>query len=754
MSRQRIPIPYSEIARFPHPGDAAPVQVAFGPGDRVLTYLYSPDGSLDRRLFVLDLDVERARERPEPEPEPREISVGDAAVSEESLSLEEQLRRERTRDVGLGVTSATWADDADVLLVPLPDGLHVVSGLSADPSGAQSRLAMSAGARPIVSSRLSPDGTRIAFVRDGDLYMVSTTPGLEGGAPPRRLTTSAAEGITNGIAEFIAQEEMDRSEGFWWSPDSRFLAYTEVDERHIPVYRIVHQGSDEVGPGAQEDHRYPFAGQANAIVRLGVIDTATEGTTTWMDTGDPDQYLARVHWLPGAPGTEASLVAEIEPRDQASLKVVRLDRVTGEATLLHTETSEPFVNLHNDFRALYRDQARGSWIWSSERTGFRHLEVRSAAGDLVRTLTSGDWQVDRLEGVDEDRGLVYFTATKDGPTERHLYAVSVDPADEPSEIRRITTEPGTHDVVIGEHSGVFVDRHSALDSPPATRVRSVSDGAVRAALHDQRDPRIDVLGLEPPELVSFETDDGTGTQLYGLVYRPAIQSPTDSPPPLIVYVYGGPHAQLAINDWRSTANLRAQAFRKLGFSVLVVDGRGSARRGLSHERPIWRQMGVVEVADQVRGVRWAVSQGLADPARVGIYGWSYGGYMSLRCLELAGDVFRAAVAGAPVTHWDGYDTHYTERYMGTPDLNATAYHDTSALAPVGEMTGELLLVHGLIDENVHFRHTARLINRLIAARKRYQLLCFPDERHLPRREEDRAFMEEQVIEWLSGVLTR
>ncbi|MGO9558604.1 MAG: DPP IV N-terminal domain-containing protein, partial [Acidimicrobiales bacterium] len=375
-----VPIPYSEIARFPRPGDTAPVHVAFGPGDRVLTYLYSPDGSLERRLFVLDLDGERAGASAEPPH--RQVNVGAATVSEEGLSLEEQLRRERTRDVGLGVTSATWADDADVLLVPLPDGLHVVSGLAADPGGARSRFVMGVaeGAPPVLCPRLSPDGTKIAFVQEGDLYVVGTAPGREG-EPSRRLTTSATEGITNGIAEFIAQEEMDRSNGCWWSPDSRYLAYTEVDERHIPVYRIVHQGSDDVGPTAQEDHRYPFAGKANAIVRLGVIDLgrhaeaegdadgeapghsatatpaipaepaepatpaehaepatpatpaehATPPITTWMDTGDPDQYLARVHWVSGAVATESSLIAEIEPRDQASLKVVRLDPATGEA---------------------------------------------------------------------------------------------------------------------------------------------------------------------------------------------------------------------------------------------------------------------------------------------------------------------------------------------------------------------------------------------------------------------------------------
>ena len=217
-------------------------------------------------------------------------------------------------------------------------------------------------------------------------------------------------------------------------------------------------------------------------------------------------------------------------------------------------------------------------------------------------------------------------------------------------------------------------------------------------------------------------------------------------------VYGGPHVQLAVNDWAPTVSMRAQALRRLGFAVLVVDNRGSARRGLRFESAVHLQMGEVEVQDQVAAVRWAVAAGLADPDRVGVYGWSYGGYMALRCLGRAPDVFRAGVAGAPVTDWDGYDTHYTERYMGTPQSNPEGYRAASVFGCVPAIRGDLLLVHGLIDENVHFRHTARLIDRLVTARKPYRLLCFPSERHLPRRHEDRAYMEEQVVGFLVGRL--
>jgi len=723
------PIPFEEVARLPLPGGTEPVGFAFGADDRVLVYRYAPDGGLERRLFALRLDAL--------DEGPVEVPVRGEPVREEKLPLDEQLRREREREVGVGITSATWASDADALVVPLADGVHVLRGLAHGVDAVTDDVVVRGPAR---SARLAPDGSRVAFVRDGDVHVVDA----HEGAVPERLTHTAADGLTNGLAEFVAQEEMGRPDGLWWSPDGQLLAYCEVDERHVPVYRIVHQGSDEVGPAAFEDHRYPFAGKENARVRLGVVPTAG-GPTVWMQTGDPDGYLARVHWL-----RDGRLAAQLESRDQTQLDLVVFDPSTGTPTLVHSERCEPWVNLHDDFFEL----GSGDFVWSSERTGFRHLELRSARGELLRVLTSGEWQVDALEGVDERRGLVYFTGTRDGPTERHLYAVPL----EGGEIRRLTTDPGTHRVKVSGDGAVFVDRHGALGAPPTVRVRACAPedaGAVLATLHDRPDPRVTSLALEPPELVRVPAGDGT--VLSGLYYRPGVPgrrgSAADRPPPLVVQVYGGPHAQLAVDDWGPTVSMRAQALRRLGIGVLVVDNRGSARRGLRFEAPIHRKMGEVEVQDQVAGVRWAVEQGLADPERVGIYGWSYGGYMVLRCLGRAPGVFCVGVAGAPVTHHDGYDTHYTERYMGTPQSNPDGYRSSSVFSCVESIGGALLLVHGLIDENVHFRHTARLIDRLIAANKPYELLCFPSERHLPRRHEDRVYLEERVVRFLLRHLT-
>jgi dipeptidyl-peptidase-4 len=286
-----------------------------------------------------------------------------------------------------------------------------------------------------------------------------------------------------------------------------------------------------------------------------------------------------------------------------------------------------------------------------------------------------------------------------------------------------------------------VDTHHALDHPPTVTLRDLGSGKVLNRIDDEPDPRIATLGLRPPELVTLK--NRVGVPLYGAIYHPP-EHLGARPYPTIVQVYGGPHAQLVTRGWSMTVAMRAQYLARQGFVVFVLDNRGSARRGLAFEGAIKHAMGHVEVEDQVDGVRWLVDQGIADPDRIGVYGWSYGGYMALMCLARAPEVFHVAVAGAPVTHWDGYDTHYTERYMGSPQSNAEAYAASSVMPYVDDIHGKLLLVHGLIDENVHFRHTARLINALIRARKPYDLLLFPDERHMPRKLEDRVFMEEQI----------
>jgi dipeptidyl-peptidase-4 len=711
-------IPIEEVARFPAPGMAVPVSYAFSPDDRLVTYLYGPDQSAVRQLYALDIATGERR-----------VVLASLEGESEELSREEALRRQRQRQLGQGITRYAWASKADRILVPGQSAIHVLDG----PDSPGRKVVDADG--PVLDPQLSPDGERVAYVHDAELYVADVL--RETGGEPRQLTTGArGTGKSHGLAEFIAQEEMGRGSGFWWSPDGSRIAFAEVDETHIPVYRIVHQGSDATGASGQEDHRYPFAGEANAKVRLGVV-SADGGEPIWMDLGmDQDIYLARVHWLP-----DGQLWAQIENRQQTVLDLVRFDPASGGRTTVLRETSDVWINLHDMFRPL----DSGGFIWASERSGFNHLYLYDSEGALVRRLTDGQWIVDGVAGVDEDAGLVYFTGTLDGPTERHLYAAPLAGGAP----RRITREPGMHAVTLDHGFEKFVDVHSSTETPPTATVRLLADASVLATIHEPNDPRIPDLGLEPPELVTLTTHDGT--KLHGAIYRPAAEFGS-GPYPTIVSVYGGPHAQMVDSHWSMTCAMRAQYLRGRGFLVFVLDNRGSARRGLAFEGAVKHRLGNIEVRDQVEGVGWLVDQRLADPARIGIYGWSYGGYMTLMCMAQAPDLFSVGVVGAPVTQWDGYDTHYTERYMGTPESNPDGYAGSGVASHVKDIKGKLLIVHGLIDENVHFRHTARLINDLIAQRIRYELMLFPDERHMPRKMGDRVYMEERIAEFFEANL--
>jgi len=444
-------LPIEEVAKYPLPGTAVAGSFQWSPDGRWLTSLDSADGSLVRQLWVEPIDGSA----------PRRVMFEppDGGATEENLSPEEKLQRERKRERNLGVTQYAWAKTGARVLVPLRGDLWVQDGPDATP-----RKVVDTEGAPALDPLLSRDGKHLAWVQDAEVYALSLDPSSGGaGAKPRQLTTGArGTGKTHGLAEYIAQEEMGRHRGFWWSHDGERIAYTEVDETHIPTYRIAHQGRPD--PTSYEDHGYPFAGQPNAKVRLGVVKR-TGGPTVWMELGlegqppTDDLYLARVHWLP-----DGGLVAQIQDRAQSRLDLVRFDPATGQRTLLLTETSDVWINLHDDFRPLEATEGElaGAFLWASEKSGFRHLYLHDRSGTQLRALTAGEWMVDGIEGVDEAGGQVYFTATKDGATEQHLYRVPLAGG----EIVRLTPEPGMHGIAMSEDCRTFVDTHSDLESPP------------------------------------------------------------------------------------------------------------------------------------------------------------------------------------------------------------------------------------------------------------------------------------------------
>jgi dipeptidyl-peptidase-4 len=715
-TRPPRPVEAADVARLPAPGSVVPGAFAFTPDSKSLTYLKSESASLSRVLWRVDLPVGTPRVIARPP------GQGD---TEANLSEAEKLRRERQRLRETGITQAVRAEKADVSIIPLRGDLYLLRG-----DGPLERITETSS--PEIDPRLTRDGTHVAFVRDDELFVIDLASRQE-----TQLTRGAGDGLTHGLAEFIAQEEMDRSMGFWWSPDGARIAYQETEERQIALYTIAHQGGEKY---SVETHRYPFSGAANARVRLGIIASGG-GETRWLalgETDDEDVYLARVTW-----DGPVTLLVQVLNRAQTALRLYRFDAQSGARTLLVENRDTAWVNLHDDLKVV---EETGEFVWSSERTGFKHLELRDRSGQLVRVLTSGEWPVDEVVALDQKRREVWFNAGRESPLELHLYRVAL----EGGEPVRLTREPGMHRVSV-DRNGYFVDVASSRSKPPVTTIRDRA-GKVLLALGDAAsDPRIAELRLDRPALTEFKSRDGV--RLFGAYYAPKSTAP-GTKVPLVVLVYGGPHVQTVTESWGMTADLTAQYLTARGFAVWKCDNRGSSRRGHTFESALNRHMGTIEVRDQVDGVRFAAaSWPEIDASRVGITGGSYGGYMTLRCLTEAPDTFRAGVAVAPVTDWDGYDTCYTERYMSTPASNPDGYRDSSVLTAAARLRGDLLIIHGMLDENVHFRHTARLTTALLSSGKPFSLLPLPDERHSSRREGDRKYVAERLADFLTASLS-
>lgn len=553
-------------------------------------------------------------------------------------------------------------------------------------------------------AKLSPDGQFVSFRRGHDLYSLEIATGKI-----TRLTRDGAETLWNGELDWVYPEELEIGTAHWWSPDSKLIAYLQFDVSREPIFPQV----DGLALRARlEPERYPLAGDPNAEVRVGIVPAAG-GQTRWMDLGDTrDNLIARVAWLPNSQAVGVERLNRIQNR---------LDLFVGDAmngstrTVLHEEDTY-WINVNDDLHFL-KDGKR--FLWGSERDGFHHLYVYSVEGKRLHQLTQGEWEVESTVGVDESAGEVYFTSTEQSPLERQLYSVRFDGKHR----RRITSEPGTHAISMAPTCEFYLDTASSLSSPPHRSIYS-SDGAPAAVFREADRSQADEYEILPSEVHHFKTSDGA--LLYGRLIKPAGFAPGKKYP-VIVIVYGGPHAQLVRDAWPGMGWDQVLAHR--GFLIWEMDNRGSWGRGHRWESVIFRNMGAHELEDQKQGVRYLESLGFADTSRMGLHGWSYGGYMTLYALTHAPGVFRAGIAGAPVTHWRNYDSIYTERYMGLPEDNAAAYESTSPIQKAADLSAKLLLIHNLEDDNVHFQNTVQMMDALQRAGKPFDLMVYPQKAH-------------------------
>lgn len=711
------------------------------PDGRLVTYLRGAESNKDR-LDLWTYDVGRRQHR---------LLVDSATLvpEEHALSEQEEQRRERQRTSSLsGILEYEFSPDSRYLLVPLGGDLYVYD-LQADPKSAVRRLTNTAGYES--DARFSPRGHYVSFIRDQNLVIYDLASSTE-----KAITRDGGGLVSFGTAEFIAQEEMARTTGYWWSPDEQRIAFTRVDESPVPEIERFEIYADTVKVVKQ---RYPAAGEANANVQLFVatvgtnltanpaaahgggaaaarpaerVESEATGAPIQVDLGrNPDFYLARVGWFPDS----SALAVQRESRDQKTLTLLRADPSSGAALALLTEHSDTWIELNDDLTFLARSRR---FIWASSRTGFQHLYLYDWTGNLIRPLTSGEWQVTGdndshgMRGVDERRGRAYFVANADSPLERHLYAVSLTDPSIP--IQRITTDAGWHAITMSADAHEFLDTFSTPDLPPSVTLRS-ADGAMLAPLVPNKVTRDHPYAPYLAEHVPTEFGTLTASDGQTLYYQ--INKPRNLEPgrryPVIVDVYGGPGNQRVRRAWggypRSNEGLFRQYLAQNGYVVFTLDNRGSGFRGVRFETALYHHLGSVEVEDQVAGVNFLKTLPYVDPARIGVFGWSYGGYMALMCMMQAPDAFSAGVAGAPVTDWKLYDTHYTERYMSTPQANPLGYTQSSVMQHAANLRGPLLIMHGMADDNVLFTNSTTLFKKLQDLDKPFDLMTYPGSKH-------------------------
>jgi dipeptidyl-peptidase-4 len=553
--------------------------------------------------------------------------------------------------------------------------------------------------------KLSPDGKLVAFRRDWDLYTLDIASKRE-----TRLTTGGSDTLRNGGLDWVYPEELDLGTAYWWSPDSKSIVYLQFDISHEPVY----PHEDLRGPRPiYEPQRYPQAGENNPDVRVGVVG-ARGGSTRWMEVGDTrDKFLiARVGWTPDS----RNVYIVRTNRVQNALELLFAAAGSGTTSRILEESDRYWVNVQEDPVFVNGGQ---QFLWLSERDGFRHMYSYTVDGKRVQQLTRGPWEVTGIAGVDEAAGRVYYTSSETSPLERQFYSMKITGEDK----QRLSIGSGTHTIAMGPGGNYYLDTFSSVSSPPRTTINA-GDGRELRVYREQNQRIGEEYEILPTELIDFRTADGT--LLYARLIRPAGFEPGKKYP-AVVLVYGGPDSQGVRNTWMGPD--LDQVLANKGFVVWQVDNRGSSGRGHAFETPVFRKLGSVELADQVAGVEYLVSLGFVDKTRIGIRGWSYGGFMTLNAMLNAPDVFRAGIAGAPVTDWHNYDTIYTERYMGLPKDNPDGYKNTALPAQAKSLKGKLLIAHNVEDDNVLFQNTVQMVDALERAGQPFEMQVYTQKTH-------------------------
>lgn len=648
-------------------------------------------------------------------------TVGSGAA----LSEAEKMRRERARVGGTkGIVEYDWAPDGKALLVPIDGDLYLAT--------LDGKVRKLTSGEAVLDPHVSQGGRYVSFVRDQNLVALDLANGKTSA-----LTSIGGGTVTCGTAEFVAQEEMDRTEGAWWSPDDSRVVVECYDEARVKVVTRAAIGAD----GTKTfDQRYPAAGTPNVTVSLSIVEPKT-GKAVKVDLGpDPDIYIARVTWAPDG----RTLYVQRETRDQKRLDMLAVDPATGAAKVLFSENSKTWIDLTDDFKPL-KD---GSLIWGSARSGFMHL-YRFVDGQWTQ-LTHGDWSVEMngqsahtgLIAVDEANHRLFFTANKDDVLESQLYTIDYL---HPGEPQRLTERGTWNEAVMDETARRMLVTRSSPSQPPQVYLADASGKRIAWIEENKLDashPYAPYLEAHRP--VTYGTMKAAdGSTLYYEMITPKLEPGKRYP--VFFEHYGGPGSQQVKRAWMAPM---AQYWVSKGWIYFQIDNRGSPNRGTAFQNQIYHAMGSVEVEDQATAARWLQGQSFVDPKKIAIFGWSYGGYMTLKMLEKDHGLYAAGISGAPVTKWELYDTHYTERYLGNPLTDPKTYATSDAIADAPSIKTPMLLMHGLSDDNVVFENSAALINKLQETDTPFDMMLYVGQTHHIAGEGRQAHVQHTIERFL------
>lgn len=565
--------------------------------------------------------------------------------------------------------------------------------------------------KPISNATFSPDGSKVAYVFENNLYIYD----LNTASAVAVTSDGKANAIINGATDWVYEEEFTFKRAFDWSPNSNRIAYYRFDESEVKEFSMDMYGS--LYP-SQYKFKYPKAGEKNAVVDIYVYDISSKKLVQADLGAEKDQYIPRIKWTQN---NDILAVMRMN-RLQNTLDVLQIHAETGKSVLMLSEKSNTYIDVSDD-KWFFPDN-HPDMLWLSEQNGYNHIYRYSMDGKLINQVTTGNYEVSSVLGVDENNDRIYYLSTEVSPLERHLYWVSLDGKSK----KRVTSAPGTHDITLSSAFTYLVDSYSTMEAPGITDLCDAKDGKIVRNLIDNESLKKKLGGVElgKTEFFSFTNDEKV--TLNGWMIKPA-NFQKNKKYPVLMYVYGGPGSQTVQNQWGYTNYLWYQMLAQKGYIVVSVDGRGTGARGADFKKCTYADMGKIELHDQIEAAKYLQSLGYVDKNRIGIWGWSFGGYMTSLCMTKGNGIFKAGIAVAPVTNWRFYDSIYTERYLKTPQDNASGYDDNSPINYAKDLQGKYLLVHGSADDNVHFQNSMEWITALVKNGKQFDMMVYPNKNH-------------------------